>query len=76
MCGVNSSNPITETNLVVPHCTSDRVYPTAKGYRHIAPIIAESLLGAIELDGTCRGRARCDPEETRKWRRFVASTTT
>ena len=54
MCGTNSSEPLSDTNLVVPYCTSDRVYPTAKGYRHIAPIIAEALLGVIQLDGTCR----------------------
>ena len=56
---------------LVPWCTGGEVQPTARGYSAIAASLAEATSEVLELDGSCRGRPRCEGDAVRAWRNHI-----
>jgi hypothetical protein len=69
VCAPGSSQLLSTSN--VPACSINEINPTVYGYSLMASHLSEAFDELLLLDGTCRGRPKCDETELRLWRNRI-----
>jgi len=69
MCAPGSGKILSNSN--VPLCSTNEMNPTVYGYSQMASILSQAFDELLSLDGTCRGRPKCDETDLRLWRNRI-----